>query len=207
MIVPVRYIPTHQIPRSDSFVFDGPVYVARQPHLSLTSRLTSRRPFHLQTNTNIALLPSYPPVYIDWSYASPSLSQPASLKTALQMTTPVTTMSEKRALVPEPLVEQTDQDQDRDGTTPTSDSPKKASHARFWKFVCYFFADAELRGLHRFALTHAQEVYRARWEELTAWVSPWVMLLFVRITTHPFVYSSIHRELLIRMTRTDRQRD
>jgi hypothetical protein len=88
------------------------------------------------------------------------------------MTTPITTMSEKRALVPEPLVEKTDQDQDLDGSTIASDPPKKASHARFWKFVCYFFADAELRGLHRFALTHAQEVHRARWEEMTAWVSP-----------------------------------
>jgi hypothetical protein len=122
------------------------------------------------------------------------------------MTTPITTMSEKRALVPEPLVEKTDQDQDLDGSTIASDPPKKASHARFWKFVCYFFADAELRGLHRFALTHAQEVHRARWEEMTAWVSPWVMLLFVRIA-HPFFYLSIHRELLTRMRRADRQRD
>jgi hypothetical protein len=115
-------------------------------------------------------------------------------------------MSEKRTLVPGSLVEKTDQDQDHDGSTPTSDSPNKASHARFWKFVCYFFADAELRGLHRFALTHAQEVHRARWEEMTAWVSPWVMLLFVRLI-YSFVYSSIYRELLIRMTNTDRQRD
>ena len=89
-------------------------------------------------------------------------------------------MSEKLALDPEPLLEKTDKDQDHSSTL-TSDAPKKTSHARFWKFVCYFFADAELRGLHRFALTHAQEVHRARWEELTGWVSPWVMLLFVRI--------------------------
>lgn len=95
-------------------------------------------------------------------------------------------MSEKPALDLEPAVEKTSQDQqNRDcSSTLTSDPPKRASHARFWKFVCYFFADAELRGLHRFALTHAQEAHRARWEELTGWVSPWVMLLFVRII-HP----------------------
>jgi hypothetical protein len=99
------------------------------------------------------------------------------------MATPATTMSEKPALDPEPAVEKTGQDQhnqDR-SSTPISDSPERTSHARFWKFVCYFFADAELRGLHRFALTHAQEAHRARWEELTGWMSPWVMLLFVRI--------------------------
>jgi len=96
-----------------------------------------------------------------------------------QMATPATTMSEKPALDPEPAVEKTDQDQqDQD----RADAPKATSRPRLWKFFCYIFADAELRGLHRFALTHAHEAYRMKWEELTGWVSPWVMLLFVRIT-------------------------
>jgi hypothetical protein len=107
------------------------------------------------------------------------------------MATPAPTMSEKLALDLEPLVEKTDQDKDHSSTL-TSESPKKTSNARFWKFVCYFFADAELRGLHRFALTHAQEVQRARWEELTGWVSPWVMLLVVRII-HPYCPVSISK--------------
>jgi hypothetical protein len=109
-----------------------------------------------------------------------------------QMATLATAMSEKPALNPEPAVEKTGQDQhnqDR-SSTPISDCPERTSHARFWKFVCYFFADAELRGLHRFALTHAQEAHRARWEELTGWVSPWVMLLFVR-TIHQFWNDSV----------------
>jgi hypothetical protein len=96
------------------------------------------------------------------------------------MTTLASTMSGKLALDLGPLVEKTDQDKDHSSTV-TSDSPKKMSYAPFGKFLCYFFADAELRGLHKFALTHAQEAHRGRWEELTAWVSPWVMLLFVRI--------------------------
>jgi len=87
-------------------------------------------------------------------------------------------MSEKPALDPEPAVEKTDQDQqDQD----RADAPKATSRPRLWKFFCYIFADAELRGLHRFALTHAHEAYRMRWEELTGWVSPWVMLLFAPV--------------------------
>lgn len=105
-------------------------------------------------------------------------------------------MSEKPALDPEPAVEKTDQDQQDQDRDPS----KKASHARLWKFLCYFFADAELRGLHRFAITHAQEVHRARWGELTAWVSPWVMILFVRVVLS-------HPENPIRVTKTDPTRD
>lgn len=106
--------------------------------------------------------------------------------------------SEKSDFDPEPAVEKSDQDQDRDqnqskdsssddsiNPSPEPPSPKKPSRARLWKFFCYLFADSQLKCLHKFALTHAREAHRTRWEELTAWVSPWVTLFFVRI--HPVV--------------------
>ena len=112
-------------------------------------------------------------------------------------------MSEKPALDPEPAVEKTDQDQDRDrgqSNTTTSDPHKKQPRARLWKTLCYVAADLQLRNLYRFALTHAQEAQRERWQELTGWVSPWVMILFVRVVLS-------HPENPIRVTKTDPTRD
>jgi hypothetical protein len=101
-------------------------------------------------------------------------------------------MSEKPALDPQPAVEKTYQDQDQaHSSTLTSDPPKKKPRARLWKLLCYIGANAQLISLHKFALTHAQEAHRARWAELTAWISPWVRLFFVR-TIHLLLITSIH---------------